>query len=78
MAMRFRMMLGRRLGMMDGVQLVPVRDMRVVAGTDMIARFMVFRRFAVVMRRVIQMFGGLVVVMVRRVFFAHCFLLGSR
>jgi hypothetical protein len=64
-AVRLGVMLGRVFGVFDGVQLVTMRDMRMVAGRHVVAGFMVFRRFAVVMRRVIQMLGGFVVMMMR-------------
>jgi hypothetical protein len=35
-SVRFRVMLGRRFGVMDCVQFVAMRDMRVVTGSDVI------------------------------------------
>jgi hypothetical protein len=66
-------MLGRRLGVLKRVQLVAVRDVRVVAGGDVVAGFMVLGSFAVMVRSMLQMFGGFVVMMVRRMLFAHGF-----
>jgi hypothetical protein len=75
---RLGVMPGRVLGVFDGMQLVTMRDMRVVAGRHMVARLVVFRRFAVMMRGVIQMLGGFMVMMMRRMFFAHGLLLRNQ
>jgi hypothetical protein len=77
-AMRLGVVPGRVFGVFDGVQLVAMRDMRVVAGCHVVARLMVFCRFAVMMRRVVQMLGGFVVMMMRRMFFAHGLLLRNQ
>jgi hypothetical protein len=73
--MRLGVVLGRVFGVFDGVQLVTMRDMRVVAGRHVVARLMVFRRFAVMMRRVLQVLGSFMMMMMCRMFFAHGLLL---
>jgi len=68
---RLGVVLGSVLGMFQRVKLVSVRDVRMMTGGDMIAGFMVLRRFAMMMGCMVKMFGGLVVVVMRRMFFAH-------
>jgi hypothetical protein len=70
-AVRLGVMLGRVLGMFQRVKLVSVCNVRVMAGGNMIAGLMVFRRLAMMMGRVVEMLGSLVVVVMGRMFFAH-------
>jgi hypothetical protein len=71
--MRFGMVFRRRFGVLDGMQFVPVRNMRVMAGGNVIARFVVLGCLAMVMSRMIEVFGGLVMMMMCRMLFAHWF-----
>ena len=73
-AVLVRVFLRGVLGVFVGVQLVAVRDVRVMAGFLVIARLGVFRRFAVVLRGFLVVPGGFVMVMLDRVF-AHVRLL---
>ena len=76
--MRFGVVLGRRFRVFQRVKLVSMRNVGVVTGGDVITRFMVLGRFAMMMRRVLQMLCDLVVVVMGRMLFAHWFLLGSQ
>lgn len=44
--------------MVHGVDRMAMRDMRMVAGFLVVALFVMFRRFAMMARRVFMMFGG--------------------
>jgi hypothetical protein len=68
---RLGVVLGSMLGVFQRVKLVSVRDVRMMTGGDMIAGFVVLRRFAMMMGCMVEMFCSLVVVVVRRMFFTH-------
>ena len=57
----------RFLSVLGGESVVCVRDVCVVAGLLVVSCIVVFRRFAVVLRRLLVVFGGLAVVMRARV-----------
>ena len=57
----------RFLSVLGGESVVCVRDVCVVAGLLAVSCIVVFRRFAVVLRRLLVVFGGLAVVMRARV-----------
>ena len=56
-----RVVFFRFLGVLCGERVVRVRDVCVVAGLFVVARIVVLRRFAMVLRRLIVVFGGLAV-----------------
>jgi hypothetical protein len=58
-----RVLLGRVLGMLDGVQLVAVRKVRVVARLLMVARFSVVGGLAMMLGGVLVVLRGFVVMM---------------
>ncbi len=70
-AVRLGVVLGRVLGMFQCVELMSVRDVRVVAGRDVIARLMVLRRFAMMVGGMLKMLRGFVMVVMGRMLFAH-------
>jgi hypothetical protein len=70
-AVRLGVVLGRVLGVFQRVELVPVRNMRVVTGGHVVAGLMVLRRFAMMMGGVLEMLGGFVMVVMGRMLFAH-------
>jgi hypothetical protein len=63
-------MLARFFGVMRRVQMMTVRDVRVMTRFLMIACLMMLRRFAVMMRGVFMVFGGMVM-MFRALVFCH-------
>jgi hypothetical protein len=62
-----RVVFFRFLGVLCGERVVCVRDVCVVAGLLVVSGIVVLRRFAVVLRRLFVVFGGLAVVMRARV-----------
>jgi hypothetical protein len=71
-AVLVNVLLGGVLGVIDGVQLVAVRELGVMAGLLVVARFGVGGGFAVMVGRVLVVLGGLVVVVMNLVI-AHGF-----
>jgi hypothetical protein len=58
-----RVCLGGLGGMVVRMMIVPGRQMRVMACLEMVTRFVVLRGFPVMSRRVVVVFGGLVVML---------------
>ena len=69
-----RVLLGRVLGVLDGVQLVSVREVRMVARLLVVARFGVMRGLAMMLGGVLVVLGGFLV-MLMDVVVAHGVLL---
>ena len=60
-------LLGGVLLVLDGVQMVAVRDLRMVRGLFMVAGFVMFGRFAMMLGRVLVMVGGVLVMLMNLV-----------
>jgi hypothetical protein len=72
----FRVFLGGVLVMLDGMQMVAVRDLGVMRSLFVIAGFVMFGRFAMMLGRVLMMLRGMFVVLVNLVI-VHSSLSGS-
>jgi len=69
------MLLGSMLGMLDGMKLVAVSQMRMMTGRSVITRLSVPGRFAMMLGGLFQMLRRFVVMMMNLVFGVHATLL---